>query len=153
MSRYTSSTPRRELVEESTAPHPPDKCGVFGCERKAALLFAVVLKDGREISGAFGDFGFVKHGERGKAYVLKDGYAWVGWSTRCEEHYLRDLYGQRKGRWSCMASTDRISRDDVAAYVPNPAWDHIGTKAPRPEPPRGMVSAGDAVKRAMDDAA
>ena len=89
----------------------PEHCEVIGCKTHRN-------RDTRQMERGFADV----------VITLPDGRL-VG---RCSDHYLRDLYGA--GRGSMQDISDRtgvVTAEKVAAYVPNPAWDSIGTKPGR----------------------
>jgi len=77
-------------------PRPPDTCSVMGCTEKSSLNVVTVQGYGGIKAGAFFDFGFTKKGNDGTILVLKDGYTFKGWVTRCAGCYCKDLENQGK---------------------------------------------------------
>lgn len=126
--RYASSVPTREKTEDTNGvPRPPTTCGIAGCPCSPDVLTVIVLDNGRERAGAFCEFGH----RSGDKLSLRKGYTFVAWVARCSYHHLRDLYGNGNGRWSDMAKTDRIAKENVDAYTPNPAWQAVGAAPER----------------------
>lgn len=110
--------PERETEKKaSMVPRPPSGCGVFGCRDKAGVLTIIVHENGRDKAGAFSDFGYTKAAMTGTTNHLRNGIDFVRWIARCDNHHLDDLYHAGKGVRSCIAGTDRITPDDVAAYA------------------------------------
>lgn len=96
--------------EAEVKPVRPKFCGVVGCQTH---------RDPK-----------TKERMRGFADVLieLDGGEMV---PRCAEHYLRDIYRAGHGRWSDIAVSDVLAKEDLDRYVPNPGWAAVGTKPER----------------------
>lgn len=96
-----SYKPERAETPSNGIPKAPRLCSVAGCTEDANVLCIVVREGSRERCGAFSDFGF----QSGDNVSLRTSYEFVRWIARCWHHYERDLYAQRKGKWSAISGT------------------------------------------------
>ncbi|MEJ1438509.1 MAG: hypothetical protein RPU61_14570 [Candidatus Sedimenticola sp. (ex Thyasira tokunagai)] len=75
-------------------------CGLDGCNDEATVAMVQVLGPaGRHMTGFFSEYGYTKKGrtdEDARKWLLRDGYQFVGWVTRCAFHYAADA--ARAGR-------------------------------------------------------
>ena len=107
MSRYLSRVKRTETAPG--VPRPPVDCGFHGCDQSTAILIAVVRDDAGKIrSDGFYEFGY----GCGDSAELRSGYSWVAWVSRCQYHYLRELYAAGRGVWSSVNPTGVPTIDD-----------------------------------------
>lgn len=72
-------------------PLPPLKCHVIGCSNDKDVAVLQVRQNGRLLSGAFADFGYITKNGNERVYALRGGYDYEGWVTRCGKHYCEDV--------------------------------------------------------------
>lgn len=74
----------------------PYQCGIDGCNHETVVTVLVVRSrtTGETRTGSFSDFGYLKRGrshDEGETLILREGYEFRRWVTRCAYHYAYDV--------------------------------------------------------------
>lgn len=104
--------PNKQLANEIT--NYPQYCnsmrpGVECGKDTDVAIITVRDETGKTRTGAFSDFGYVKHQGEDKKLVLRHGYTFMHWNTRCALCYERDMHIAKKTAVPLPKSDPRYS--------------------------------------------